>query len=42
MVLSDVWVTPLFSFGFTKPIWWLVTNLKNMRIPKVQKEPITY
>ena len=38
-VLSDVWVTSSFSFCFTEPIWRLVANPGNMRIPKVQKEP---
>ncbi len=39
VVLSDVWVTPLFSLCFTKPIWWLIVNPENMKIPKGQKEP---
>ena len=39
-VLSDVWATPIFSFCFTKPIWWFIANPENMRIPKVQKEPL--
>lgn len=38
-VLSDAWVTPIFSFGFAKSIWWLKANSENMRIPKVQKGP---
>ena len=39
-VPSDVWITPSFSFCFTKPIGRLVANPENMRIPKVQKEPL--
>ena len=42
VVLSDVWVTPSFSLCFTRPIWRLVANPENMRIPKVQKEPVLF